>query len=64
MAIRKIRITNFKSFRDLIDMETFRKIEDLIENYVLAQIIKESADDKSYNIQDAKEYYRQLLEKK
>ncbi len=47
-----------------IDIDTFKKIEDLIENHILAQMIKDSAEDKSYDIQDAKTYYKQLLEKK
>jgi rubrerythrin len=46
-----------------IDIDTFTKIEDLLENYVLVQMIKDSAEDESYSIQDAKEYYKQLLEK-
>lgn len=47
-----------------IDIDTFKKIEDLLENHILAQIMKESADDRSYNTQDAIAYYQQLLEKK
>jgi hypothetical protein len=43
-----------------IDIDTFTKIEDLLENYVLAQMIKDSAEDKSYGIQDAKAYNHEL----
>jgi hypothetical protein len=43
-----------------IDIDTFTKIEDLLENYVLAQMINDSAEDKSYGIQDAKAYYKQI----
>jgi hypothetical protein len=47
-----------------IDIDTFTKIEDILENYVLVQMIKDSEGDKSYGIQDAKAYYKQILEKK
>lgn len=47
-----------------IDIETFKKIEDLLENHILAQMIKESAEDELYDIQNAKAYYKQLLEKR
>ena len=46
-----------------IDIDTFKKIEDLLENHVLAQMIKDSAGDKSYGINEAKAYYKQLMEK-
>ena len=39
------------------------KIEDLLENYVLIQKIKESEEDESFDIQSARIYYRKLLEK-
>jgi len=47
-----------------IDIDTFKKIEDLIENHILAQMIKDSAEDESYDIDDARAYYKRLLEKK
>ena len=46
-----------------IDIDTFNKIEDLLENYVLIQKIKESEEDESFDIQSAKIYYKKLLEK-
>jgi hypothetical protein len=47
-----------------IDIDTFKEIEDLIENHILAQMIKDSAEDESYDIHNARAYYKQLLEKK
>lgn len=47
-----------------IDIDTFKKIEELLENYVLAQMINDSVEDKSFDIKRAKEYYEQLLRKK
>ena len=44
-----------------IDIDTFNKIEDLLENYVLIQ--KKSEEDESFDIQSAKIYYKKLLEK-
>jgi len=47
-----------------LDIDTFKKIEDLLENHVLAQMIKDSTNDKSYDTHKAKAYYKQLTEKK
>jgi hypothetical protein len=44
-----------------IDIDTFNKIEDLLENYVLIQ--KKSEGDESFDIQSARIYYKKLLEK-
>jgi hypothetical protein len=46
-----------------IDIDTFNKIEDLLENYMLIQKIGESEEDEFFDIQSAKMYYRKLLEK-
>jgi hypothetical protein len=46
-----------------IDIDTFNKIEDLLENYVLIPKIGESEEDEFFDIQSAKMYYRKLLEK-
>ena len=66
MEIKKQYIVDDKNRKIAvqIDIDTFTKIEDLLENYVLAQMMKDSAKDESYGIQDAKAYYEQLLEKK
>ena len=64
LEIRKQFVVNEKNQKVAvqIDLDTFEKIEDLLENYVLAQKMKEVVEDESLDIQAAKEYYKQLLE--
>ena len=64
LEIRKQFVVNEKNQKVAvqIDLDTFEKIEDLLENYVLAQKMKEVMEDESLDIQAAKEYYKQLLE--
>ena len=66
MEIKKQFIVNEKNQKVAvqIDIDIFEKIEDLLENYVLAQKMKEVADDESLDLQAAKTYYKQLLEDK
>jgi hypothetical protein len=44
----------------LIDMETFEKIEEILENYGLAKYMNEIEDEKELGIQEAKAYYENL----
>ena len=66
LEIKKQFVVNEKNQKIAvqIDIDTFKKIEDLLENHILAQIMKESSDDKSYNVENARAYYQELLEKK
>ena len=61
--IRKQFVVNEKNRKVAvqIDIDTFNKIEDLLENYVLIQ--KKSEEDESFDIQSARIYYKKLLEK-
>ena len=43
-----------------IPIETFEKIEDVLENYALVQLIKENEDEEVLGISEAKEYYDRL----
>ena len=43
-----------------LDMSTFNKIEEVLENYALVQLIKENEGDDILNLKEAKEYYRKL----
>jgi hypothetical protein len=43
-----------------LDMNTFNKIEEVLENYALVQLIKENEAGDSLNLQEAKEYYQNL----
>ena len=43
-----------------IPIETFEKLEEILENYALVQLMKENEDDEILSAQDAKSYYDQL----
>jgi len=45
-----------------IDYKTFSKIEGILENYALYQLMEEYDDNESLNLEEAKNYY-QTLEK-
>ncbi len=45
-----------------IDYKTFSKIEEILENYALYQLMEEYDDNESLNLEEAKNYY-QTLEK-
>ena len=64
LEIRKQFVVNEKNQKVAvqIDLDTFEKIEDLLENYVLAQKMKEVTEDESLELEAAKAYYQKLLE--
>lgn len=43
-----------------LDLNTFNKIEEILENYALVQLIKENKDDELLNLKEAKRYYDNL----
>ena len=43
-----------------IPIETFEKIEEILENYALVQLMEENESEEILNAQDAKSYYDQL----
>lgn len=43
-----------------IPIDTFEKIEEILENYALVQLMKENEDEEVYGIGGAKTYYDQL----
>ena len=43
-----------------LDLNTFTKIEEVLENYALVQLIKENEADDSLSLKEAKEYYQGL----
>ncbi|MBL7075631.1 hypothetical protein ISS37_10390 [candidate division KSB1 bacterium] len=45
-----------------IDLETFEKIEEILENHALVQLMKENESDYTLELNQAKAYY-QTLEK-
>ena|ERR1051325_11119853 len=43
-----------------IDIDTFNKIEELLENYALVQLMEEPADDEALELDEALAYYHTL----
>ncbi len=43
-----------------LDLDTFNKIEEVLENYALVQLIRENEDDEALNLEEAKSYYQKL----
>lgn len=46
-----------------LDIKTFKKIEEVLEDYALAQYMKKSDSDEKFNVQEAKSFYRKLVKK-
>ena len=44
-----------------LDIKTFRQIEGVLEEYALAQYMKESKDDEKLNFEEAKSFYKKLV---
>ncbi len=58
MIERKILIDeNGKPVAVQIDYDTFKKIEEILEDYALAKMIEEVKDDESLDLKSAKEEY-------
>jgi hypothetical protein len=47
-----------------LDIITFEKIEEVLENYGLVKLIKESEHEESLNLAEAKTFYETLEKKK
>lgn len=45
-----------------IDIEAYRKIEEILENYALVELMKENEGDEKLNLHQAKQYYKKLVE--
>jgi len=43
-----------------ISIETFEKIEEILENYALVQLMKENEGEETLSMNEAKTYYTQL----
>ena len=43
-----------------LDLKTFEKIEEVMENYALFQLMKENGEDDALDIESAKEFYSKL----
>ena len=51
---------NNKKIAVQIPIETFEKIEEVLENYGLFQLIKENEGEEILEMREAKEYYKRL----
>ncbi len=51
---------NQKSIAVQIPIEEFERMEEVIENYGLARLMDDAADDEKLSVQEAKSYYRLL----
>jgi hypothetical protein len=62
LAIKKeFIVTNDNKKRAvLIDIDTFNKMEEIIENYGLAKYMAEVQNEKDLSLSDAKQYYSTL----
>jgi hypothetical protein len=47
----------------LIDIETFEKIEDILESYGLSKYMEEVEDEEVLSLNEAKSYYKTLKNK-
>ncbi len=47
-----------------LDIKTFKKIEEVLEDYALVQLMKEADNEEMFEIKEAKSYYKNLLKKK
>ena len=43
-----------------LDLDTFNKIEEVLENYALVQLISQNEDVEALNLEEAKSYYQKL----
>jgi hypothetical protein len=46
-----------------IDIETFEKMEQLLEDYALGKLIEENNQEENLSLNEAQEYYNQLKNK-
>lgn len=43
-----------------LDIKTFKRLEEVLENYALVQYMKQVTDDERLNVEEAKAYYKKL----
>jgi len=62
LAIKKEYVVtdNNKKKAVLVDIDTFSKMEELIENYGLAKFMDEVKNEKNIDLRDAKRHYRAI----
>ncbi len=65
LEIKKTYVTdsNKRPVAVQIDIETFEKIEQLLEDYALGQLIEENDPEDALSVAEAKVYYESLVQK-
>jgi hypothetical protein len=43
-----------------LDIKTFKKLEEVLEDYALAQYMKQADNDEKLNIEEAKTFYKKI----
>ena len=63
LKIKKIYLTDERKrpVAVQVDIKTFERIEQILEDYALGQLINENDPDDNLSLEDAEDYYRQLL---
>jgi len=51
---------NNKRIAVQLDINTFEKIEEILENFALIQLIKESENEEKLSVNEAKDFYKSL----
>jgi hypothetical protein len=61
--IKKIYLTdeNRRPIAVQIDIKTFEKMEQLLEDYALGKLIEENNPEENLSLNEAQEYYNQLF---
>ena len=54
---------NDKKIAVQLDINTFEKIEEILENFALVQLIKESEKEEKFSVNEAKDFYKSLDKK-
>ncbi len=46
-----------------LDIKTFKRLEEVLEDYALAQYMSDADNDETLSLQEAKSYYKKLKKK-
>jgi len=66
LEIKKTYVTDSKKrpVAVQVDIQTFEKMEQLLEDYALGQLIEENDSEDVLSVAEAKTYYESLVQKK
>lgn len=60
IPVKYIGDENNKKVAVQMDIETFKKIEEALDNYGLSELMKQSLDEESLSLKEAKSFYDSL----